>query len=764
MTESTNRNRGRGKVRRTVGPPVENPQSAQVPPIEVTAPVTFTEPTPVTAPAASASDTERAPQSDRGEQSGRRRSSSESGGRSDGGRGGNNSDGGRGGSNSGGGRGGNTSGGGRGGSGSGGNNSGGGNTSGGGRGGNTSGGGRGGSGSGGNTSGGGRGGNSGGRGGNSGDGGRGRGGRGRGQDNSTPTAKFGGVKTMQGADLTTRLPAPPKPKKGVLRVVALGGVSEIGRNMTVFEYEGKLLIVDCGVLFPSSTEPGVDLILPDFGHIEDRLDQVEALVLTHGHEDHIGAIPFLLKLRADIPVVGSRFTLALVAAKCKEHRIKPKFVEVDESSRSTFGDFTVEYFAVSHSIPDAIGVVIHAGEHTVMMSGDIKLDQLPPDKRPTDLPAMSRFGDAGVDLLLLDSTNATTPGVSPSESGVKESLQRLITTARQLVVVACFASNVYRVQAVIDAAHASGRKVALNGRSMLRNMEIAQELGLLTDPGKVVIDMEQAGKLPSEKLVVVTTGTQGEPMAGLSRMARREHRQVNLGEGDRVLFSSSLVPGNEEAVYGVMNGLSQMGVEVVTGHDAPIHVSGHGYSGELLFIYNAVRPKNAMPVHGEWRHLRANKALAIATGVPEDRVVLAQNGVVVELDDHVARVVGQIPVGHLYVDGLSTGDVGDNVLADRTTLGEGGFIAATVVVDPRTGRPVGRPQIIGKGFTDEPGALTPVVELVENALLDLAGEGETDPYRLAQAVRRTIGNWVADKWRRKSMIVPTVITSAVEGD
>ncbi len=593
-------------------------------------------------------------------------------------------------------------------------------------------------------------------------GGRSRGGRGRGRGRGdTSTAEFGGVKTMQGADMTVRLPSPPKPRKGALRIVALGGISEIGRNMTVFEYNSKLLIVDCGVLFPSSTEPGVDLILPDFGHIEDRLDQVEALVLTHAHEDHIGAIPFLLKLRPDIPVIGSRFTLALVAAKCQEHRIKPVFRTVDESSVTDLGSFQIRYFDVNHSIPECLGVVIKAGNNTVMMSGDIKLDQLPTDKRPTDLPKMSRFGDEGVDLLLLDSTNATTPGISPSESGVRPALQRLVADARRLVVVACFASNVYRVQSVLDAAAATGRKVALTGRSMLRNMEIALEMGLLTDPDRVLVDMDTAAKLPPEKVLVMTTGTQGEAMAGLSRMARREHRQINLSEGDTVLFSSSIVPGNEESVFGVQNGLSQMGVNVVTSREADIHVSGHGYSGELLFIYNAVRPKAAMPVHGEWRHLRANKALAIATGVPEDNVVLAQNGVVVDLLDGKASVVGQVPVGNLYVDGLSTGDVGDTVLADRTALSEDGFIVATVVVDPRTGRPVSKPQIIAKGFTDEPGALAPVVELVENALWDLAGEGETDPYRIAQAVRRTVGRWVAEKWRRKPMIVPTVITSAV---
>lgn len=590
-------------------------------------------------------------------------------------------------------------------------------------------------------------------------GGRGRGSRGRGND--TTTAQHGGVKTMQGGDMTVTLPRPGKAKKGALRIVALGGISEIGRNMTVFEYNHRLLIIDCGVLFPSSDEPGVDLILPDFTMIEDRLKDIEALVLTHGHEDHIGAIPFLLKLRPDIPIVGSRFTLALVEAKCREHRLRPKTHVVNETSKSSFGPFSVEYFAVNHSIPDALGIVLHAGGQTVMHTGDIKLDQLPMDKRPTDLPAMSRFGDRGVDLLLMDSTNATTPGVSESEAGIQPALERIIRDARKQVVVACFASNVFRVQQIINAADRAGRRVALNGRSMVRNMEIAMELGFLDAPDGVLVDMDHAAKLPPEKLVVVTTGTQGEAMAGLSRMARREHRQVNLNEGDTVIFSSSLVPGNEEAVFGVMNRLSQMGVQVITGRDANVHVSGHGYSGELLFIYNAVRPRNVMPVHGEWRHIRANKALAIQTGVPAENTVLAQNGVVVDLVDHKVAVAGQVPVGNLYVDGLSTGDVGDTVLADRNTLGEGGFIAATVVVDPRNGRPVSRPQLVGKGFTDDPGALSPAVELVENALLDLAGEGETDPYRLAQVVRRTIGKWVADKWRRKPMIVPTVITSAV---
>lgn len=574
-----------------------------------------------------------------------------------------------------------------------------------------------------------------------------------------PKASHGGIQTMQGAELIPRLPSPGRPPRDGLRVVALGGISEIGRNMTVFEYNKKLLIIDCGVLFPSSSEPGVDLILPDLTYIEDRLDDVEALVLTHGHEDHIGAIPFLLRLRDNIPIVGSRFTNALVAAKCAEHGQHPKFVEVDESSSVTFGDFTVQFFAVGHSIPDALGIVLKTPAGVVMHTGDIKLDQTPADKRPTDLPAISRYGDDGVDLLLVDSTNATTPGLSPSESIIKPTLTRLITNAHQRVVVACFASNVSRVQMIVDAAVASRRRVSFVGRSMVRNMEIAEKLGFLTIPDGTLISIEEAGKLAPSKSLIVTTGTQGEAMAGLSRMSRGEHRQVTLHDGDLVILSSSLVPGNEEAVFGVINNLAQIGATVVTDHDDSVHVSGHGYAGELLFIYNAARPSNVMPVHGEWRHLLANRGLAISTGVKEENVVIAQNGVVVDLVDGRASVVGQMPVGYLYVDGLTMGDISEGVLSDRAVLREDGFIATTVIVDSRTGAPVRRPQVIGRGFTDEPGALDPVPELVENVLYDLAGQGENDPYRMAQAVRRTIARWVAKKWRRNPMIVPTIIAS-----
>ena len=570
-------------------------------------------------------------------------------------------------------------------------------------------------------------------------------------------------KSMQGADLTKRLPQPPKQAKGSLRIYALGGISEIGRNMTVFEYDGKLLVIDCGVLFPSSGEPGVDLILPDFGPIENKLDKIEALIITHAHEDHIGAIPWLLKLRSDIPIVASRFTIALIAAKCKEHRQRPKFIEVNEKSDVSYGPFRARFWAVNHSVPDALGVMLGTPAGNVIHTGDIKLDQTPLDGRPTDLPALSRYGDEGVDLMLCDSTNANIPGVSASEGDIPATFNRLVARARQRVIIASFASNVYRVQAAIDAAVNAGRKVAFNGRSMMRNMEIAEKMGFLRVPRGTIVSIEDAAKMAPHKVVLITTGTQGEPMAALSRMARREHRQITVRDGDMIVFSSSLIPGNEEAVYGVMNMLSQIGAEVITNKEAKVHASGHGYGGELLFLYNAARPKNAMPVHGEWRHLRANKELAISTGVDRDRVVLAQNGVVVDLQNGRAQVVGQLTVGHLYVDGVNMGEVDADTLADRTNLGSGGVVSITCVIDNRTSRLLEHPSVATTGFSDDDRGIVPeVAEMVENTMNDLASEGENDTYRMVQRLRRKVSKLMDSKYKREPVILPTIIATSGE--
>lgn len=551
--------------------------------------------------------------------------------------------------------------------------------------------------------------------------------------------------------------APPKPlAPGGLRVTALGGISEIGRNMTVFEHLGRLLIVDCGVLFPGHDEPGVDLILPDLRHVEHRLDDVEALVVTHAHEDHIGAIPFLLKLRPDIPVVGSKFTIALIREKCREHRIKPVFVEVAERQSSQHGVFECEYFAVNHSIPGCLAVAIHTGAGTVLHTGDIKLDQQPLDGRPTDLPGMSRLGDAGVDLFLCDSTNSEHPGVSPSETEVGPTLHRLIRGAEGRVIVACFASNVDRVQQIVDAAVALGRRVSFVGRSMVRNMGIARELGYLRVADSDILDIGAAEMMPAEKVVLITTGTQGEPMAALSRMSRGEHRSITLTAGDLIILSSSLIPGNEEAVYGVIDALAKIGARVVTNAQARVHVSGHAYAGELLFLYNGVRPRNVMPVHGTWRHMRANAALAASTGVPPENIVLAENGVSVDLVAGKASIAGAVTVGKMFVDGLITGDVGDATLGERLIL-TSGFVAVTVVVHRETGKPAAPAHLYSRGFSEDPKALEPVARNVERELESLAADNITDPTRIAQAVRRTVGKWVGETYRRQPMIVPTVI-------
>jgi ribonuclease J len=551
---------------------------------------------------------------------------------------------------------------------------------------------------------------------------------------------------------------PPAPLADAgLRVVALGGIGEIGRNMTVFEHAGRLLVVDCGVLFPTDDAPGVDLILPDFRPIEGRLDDIEALVLTHGHEDHIGAVPFLLRLRPDLPVVGSRFTLALLAAKCREHRQSPRLIEVHEGQQTAHGPFGCEYLAVNHSIPDALAVAIRTPAGLVLHTGDLKLDQLPLDGRLTDLAGFARLGAEGVDLLLVDSTNAEVPGFAIPERDIGPVLDTVIGKARQRVIVASFASHVHRIQQVLGVAAEHGRKVALVGRSMVRNMGIATELGLLRWPEGLLVDLDTALSLPDDRVVLVSTGSQGEPLSALSRMAGGDHKQVSIRAGDTVVLASSLIPGNEAAVFGVVNGLARLGAYVVHQGNAIVHVSGHASAGELLLIYNSLRPSNVMPIHGEWRHLRANADLAVATGVPRDRVALAEDGVVVDLVGGVATLAGRVEVGHVYVDGLSVGDVGESTLSDRLILGEGGFIAITVAVQSTSGRAVTPPTVSGRGFSDDPKALDEVVTLVESELSRTEAEGITDTHRIAQAVRRVVGRWVAETYRRRPMIVPTVI-------
>ncbi|MDP9101730.1 MAG: ribonuclease J [Actinomycetota bacterium] len=553
------------------------------------------------------------------------------------------------------------------------------------------------------------------------------------------------------------LQAPPPLPDGGLRIVALGGLAEIGRNMTVFEHAGRLLIVDCGVLFPEVDQPGIDLILPDFSYIRDRLDDIEAVVLTHGHEDHIGALPYLLRERGDLPVIGSRFTLALLEAKLREHRLTPRTTVVKEEDRLELGPFDCEFFAVNHSIPDALAVAIRTTAGLVLHTGDFKMDQLPLDGRLTDLGGFARLGREGIDLLMSDSTNAEVPGFVTPEREIGPVIDEVMRMASRRVIVACFASHVHRVQQVLDAADRHGRHVCFVGRSMVRNMGVASDLGVLRVPPGLLVDMKDVEQLPDDRVVLVSTGSQGEPLSALSRMANRSHHQIRIEAQDTVVLASSLIPGNENAVYRVINGLSRWGARVVHKGVAQVHVSGHAPAGELLYLLNATQPSNVMPIHGEWRHLRAHAELARATGVPAERIVLAEDGVVVDLVDGKASIVGAVPCGYVYVDGLEVGDVGEATLKDRRILGDEGFITVTVAVDSVTGKIVGGPEIAARGFSDDPAAFAPVRGLIEAELDNAAAEGVADAHQIAQQVRRVLGKWVSDTYRRRPMIIPVVI-------
>ena len=557
----------------------------------------------------------------------------------------------------------------------------------------------------------------------------------------------------------SELRTPPPLQPGTLRVTPLGGLGDVGRNSASFEIDGEMVLVDCGVLFPEDRHPGVDLILPALDLLSDRLDDIRALVLTHGHEDHIGAVPYLLKQRADIPVYGSKLTLALVASKLKEHRIRGyRLIEVKEGERHRVGNFELEFFAVNHSIPDGLAVALRTSAGTVLHTGDFKMDQLPLDGRITDLRGFARLADEGVDLFMPDSTNAETPGFTPLEKDIEPSIARVFDQADRKLVVACFASHVHRVQQVLNLAVKHGRKVAYVGRSMVRNMATARDLGYLHVPANVLIEMKDIDKYRDDEVVIISTGSQGEPLAALSRIANREHPVIELGPGDIVLLASSLIPGNENSVYRVINGLTKLGAQVVHKGNAFVHVSGHASAGELLYCYNILKPRNVMPVHGEIRHLIANAKLAISTGVPAENAVVCEDGDVVDLVDGRARKVGRVDASYIFVDGSIVGDITESI-SDRLILGEEGFISVVAVVNLHTRSVIGALDINARGFAEDPSVFDAVREQILADLQQALDDGVDDVYRLQQVIRRTIGAWVSRRLRRRPMIVPVVVAT-----
>ncbi|MDO5746320.1 MAG: ribonuclease J [Actinomycetaceae bacterium] len=555
------------------------------------------------------------------------------------------------------------------------------------------------------------------------------------------------------------LPEPLPLQEHGIRVTPLGGLGDVGRNMTVVEdSNGHMLLIDCGLLFPEEIQPGVDVILPDFSYIAERIDKVVALILTHGHEDHIGAVPYLLKLRPDIPLYGSQLTMAFLEAKFKEHRLENVHINVvAEDDVIAIEPFECEFVAVNHSIPDALAVMVRTQAGNILFTGDFKMDQLPLDGRLTDLRAFGRLGEEGVDLFCVDSTNAEVPGFVAHERDIGPVLNDVFRRATGQIIVASFASHVHRVQQVLDAAKDSGRYVAFIGRSMERNMRIAADKGFLHIPDNLLVDSKDLHALPLEERVYMATGSQGEPMAALSRIAHDSHRFVELNQGDTVVLASSLIPGNENSVSRVINELMKRGANVVHKGNSKVHVSGHAAAGELLYTYNIVQPRNVLPIHGEIRHLVANGKLAIQTGVPASNVVIAEDGVSVDLVDGEAYVAGQTPCNYIYVDGQSIGEISEEELKDRMTLSNEGFVSVFATVDTAAKTIIAGPHVAARGMAENDTVFREVLPSITKALDDALTRGETDTYALQQAIRRVIGRWVSRKLRRRPMIVPVVV-------
>lgn len=550
-------------------------------------------------------------------------------------------------------------------------------------------------------------------------------------------------------------------KKHRLRVIPLGGLDGIGKNMTVIEFGPDMIIVDAGLMFPDDDHPGIDLILPDYSYVVKRKDKLRGIVITHGHEDHTGALPYLLKdLGHPVPVLGTKLTLGLIKNKLEEHKIKkPKLREIKARGHVTLGAFGLDFFAVNHSIPDAVGIMIRTPVGNVVHTGDFKLDQTPIDDRLTDYGALAKFGAQGVMLLLSDSTGAESKGYTRSEAEVGAALRDVIAGAKQRVIVASFASHIHRLQQVCDAAVASGRKVVVTGRSMVNNTKIARELGYLNIDAENIVDAFDTHGLPPEKVVVLCTGSQGEPLSALARMANADHRTVSIEKGDTVILSASPVPGNEKAVSRVINRLSKLGAHVVHKHNADVHVSGHASAEELKLMLNLTQPEYFMPVHGETRHLFAHAKLAEAVGVPEEYVFVMDNGDCLEIDDEGARLGERVESGVVYVDGVTVGDVGQVILRDRQHMSQDGLVSVVIAIDRRSGKVAGDPEIVTRGIVleDDATLMADLRARIDKTLAKTGKEGATDQAVVRRAVRESISQFLWERARRRPMIIPVVM-------
>ena len=549
------------------------------------------------------------------------------------------------------------------------------------------------------------------------------------------------------------------------RVLPLGGLGEIGKNMTVLEYDGRLLVVDCGLRFPTAEMVGIDLVLPDFTYLKGRVEDIEGIIITHGHEDHLGALPWILrelKHEGELPpVFGAPLTMAMARSKLDEHRLKQVEVEdVHAGEHLELGPFDVELIHMTHSIPDAVAVAVTTDVGTVLITGDYKFDQTPVDGPPADVARLAQLGAEGCLLLCGDSTNADRPGFSPSERGIGPHLEQTFMRCDGRIVVTCFASNIHRVQQVIDAADSLGRKVALLGRSMRKNINIGRSLGHINVPEGILIQPREVDDFPDEKLVIVSTGSQGEPLSALRRMAFNDHPQISLRDGDTVVFAATPIPGNERAVNETIDRLYHIGCEVITAKDAPIHASGHGYAEEIKLMLNLVRPKYVMPFHGDFKRLELHGRLAESVGIPAENIFKGENGLPLEMDERGARFGKPEQAGMIFVDGVELGDVTDVALRDRRMLSADGIFVVVATIAEQDGSSVADPEVIFRGvpFPDEAHQLLgDISATVEGSLARAAKDGIRELDVIQTMLHDDLAALVYDRLRRRPMVLPVVV-------
>lgn len=543
------------------------------------------------------------------------------------------------------------------------------------------------------------------------------------------------------------------------RILFLGGLGEIGRNMIAIEEAGRILVIDCGLSFPNDEMLGVDLVLPDFSYVTERADRCEAVVLTHGHEDHVGALSWFLR-DVDVPIYGTPLTLGIARRRMDEFGVSADMREISAPGTLDIGPFHLGFIAMSHSIPDAVSVSVTTANGTMYYTGDFKFDPSPIDGRKTDEGAIRELSERGIDILLSDSTNAERPGRTPSERIVGDTLRDIFYRASGRILVACFASNLHRVQQVCEIAEELDRKVAFVGRSMMNNVEVGRELGYLKVRDDTLVHIDDLRQHPPERTVLCCTGSQGEPLSALSLIASGEHRSIHIEAGDTVILSASPIPGNEPAVHRVINGLYKAGADVYHSETSAVHVSGHGASDELAYMLTLAKPRHFIPVHGEYRQLALHAKIAEAEGVPPDAITIVEDGDVIELLDGKVKRGDRVSAGMVLVDGLGVGDVGPVVLRDRRVLAQDGVIICVVTIDPRSGEILAGPDLITRGFVYEDESrdlLDDAADRVLDALEELEDEEVTEWTALKKAIRRSLGSFVWEQTRRRPMILPVIM-------